>query len=379
MKLIANIVPFPTDAQSCPFFCALASALLPAHEFTEDTPFYCARKASPCMECGNCGGGNLKKHHAALYHDYQTVSGVSFGWAWPEDSSEYHTIPGAGPNWRWPDEFVGFLMDFTGLAWRRLEKGEGKEEVAQAIAASVDAGFPVLLKLGSGPDWHVVTGYDGEILYGLDSHAHYDSSVRPQVRPDRYTEGGLFVLSEWYGAFEGAILIEGRRKPSATLSDVLRRVIAVLEHPAHARLETELYRRIERINADNANETAHWLNEIAGFPIEARYHAAEAFTSGKSETYGLLRMTGRDDVRSALGRIFFSYIADNRDETHGALWKVWAQLGVGPETGYAVPQNAGELVMRPETQAELRRLFAFVFKNDRDVLATLKEALALGA
>ena len=42
-----------------------------------------------------------------------------------------------------------------------------------------------------------------------------------------------------------------------------------------------------------------------------------------------------------------------------------------------MPKNAGELVMKPETRAELKRLFALVFKNDRDVLAVLREALTL--
>lgn len=378
MKQIDNIVQFPCDAQSSPFFCALASALLPALGYTEETPYYCAQKASFCIQCGGCGSKtNLQKFHNALYHDYQTITGVSFGWAWPELDSEYHTIKNAGTNWRWPDEFIGYIMGFAGLSWQRFSKGTARDTVYQAITMSVDSGFPVLVKLGTGQDWHVVTGYEDGALCGLDSHTHYDSSVHPQIKPDRYTENGLFVISSWFESFEDAIILTGRCQPSITLSDVLTTIIHILEHPAHARLEADLNNRIDYITPDNAEDTARWLNDTAGFPIEARWHAAESFTSGESSAFGMLRLTDNQRVREKLGQIFFSYIADNNNETHGVLWKVWGQLGVGPETGYSLPPNAAELVTRPETKAELKRLFSFVFKNDRDVLSVLREALEL--
>ncbi len=87
-----------------------------------------------------------------------------------------------------------------------------------------------------------------------------------------------------------------------------------------------------------------------------------------------MRMTDNEGVRKKLEQIFFSYIADNGDETHGVCWKIWGLLGVGPETGYAIPANVAELVMRPENRAELKRLFSLVFHNDRTVLKALREA-----
>lgn len=378
MRQIDNIVQFPSDAQSSPFFGALASALLPALGYTEETPYYCAQKASYCTKCGNCGNKTkLQKYHNTLYHDYQTITGVCFGWTWPELASEYHTIKNAGVDWRWPDEFIAYIMGFAGITWCRLLKGTDKDAVYQAITMSVDNGFPVLVKLGTGQDWHVVTGYGDCILYGLDSHTHYDSSVHPQIKPDRYTEDGLFVISKWFESFEDAIILTGRCKPSVTLVDVLSTIICTLEHPVHARLEADLNSRIDQITPDNAQDTARWLNDIAGFPIEARWHAAESFSSGEATALGMLRLTDDPRVKDKFGKIFFNYVADNNNETHGVLWKVWGQLGVGPETGYSLPQNITELVTRPETKAELKRLFSIVFKNDRDVLSILHEALEL--
>ena len=379
MKQIGDIVPFPNGAQASAFFGALATALLPSLGFTEETPYYCPQKSSICIKCGNgCQDEtNLRKHHGTLYHDFSTITGVNFGWAWPEDESECHTIPGAGSTWRWPDEFIGFIMDYAGLDWRRIKRSAPKEEILQAIIASIDRGFPALIKLGDGPDWHVITGYDGDVLYGLDSHNHFDASVHPVVQPDWYTDDGLCVLSQWYEPFEDAIILTGRRAPSVTLKEILQKIIPILEHPAHTRLEADLSRRIDEINPDNAQETAIWLNNVAGFPIEARWHAAESFISGESTTYGLNRLTGDEAMKKLFWQLFVRYIANDSDETHGVLWKVWAQLGVGPETGYAVPANAGELILQPEARVELRRLFGLVFKNDRNVLDALSEALGL--
>jgi len=342
---ISNAVPFPCDAQSSTFFAALASALLPALGYTEDTPFYCGPKGSFCVKCGGCKRSALQNHQAQLYHDVQTLTGVSFGWAWPEGE---------------PDELVDFIMGHAGLTWRRLSKDMGRDAAYQTIAASIGAGFPALLKLGAGRDWHVVTGHKNGTLYGL-----------------RYNGKKTISLPKWFDTFENAIVITGQCGPTVTLADVLRRIIAVLEQPMHAQLEAEINRRIDEISTENAQEIANWLNEKAGFSVEARYHAAEAFTSGETAVNGLLRMTDSKAVKDLLGRIFFSYIADNHDETHGVLWQVWELLGVGPKTNYAVPKNAGELLMKPETQTELKRLFALVFKNDRDVLAVLREALVL--
>ena len=72
------------------------------------------------------------------------------------------------------------------------------------------------------------------------------------------------------------------------------------------------------------------------------------------------------------------YVFDHAlDATHGTCWKIWAQLGVGTETGFALPPNAGELLLKKETQTELKRLFSIVFDNDVVVLKLLREAADL--
>ncbi len=113
-------------------------------------------------------------------------------------------------------------------------------------------------------------------------------------------------------------------------------------------------------------ETAEWLLEKVGFPIEARWHAADsslqtlcANKAGKDKIFGMIRQ----------------FVFDRElDATHGTCWKIWGQLGVGPNTGYALPENAGKLLLKPEIRDELKRLFSIVFANDKAVLELLHEA-----
>jgi hypothetical protein len=72
------------------------------------------------------------------------------------------------------------------------------------------------------------------------------------------------------------------------------------------------------------------------------------------------------------------YVFDGElDATHGTCWKIWAQLGVGADTDFALPPGAGDLLLKRETQETLKRLFATVFENDRVVLKFLREAAGI--
>ena len=130
--IIQNIIPFPNGAQSSPFFGALASTLLPALGYTDDTPYFCGPKNSYCIGCSDCGS-TLKKHHNLVYHDYQTFTGVSLGWVWPEEGKEYQTMPGWQEGWRWPDEFFGYIFGYAGLSWNRIGKQSGQAVVFAEI------------------------------------------------------------------------------------------------------------------------------------------------------------------------------------------------------------------------------------------------------
>lgn len=96
--MLKDIVQYPFDAQSDSFFCALASALLPALGYTENTPYFCAPKGQFCLQCGACGDRTtLQKHHLSIYHALLAASGVAFCFDYPQDDGvAEHSFPGAG-------------------------------------------------------------------------------------------------------------------------------------------------------------------------------------------------------------------------------------------------------------------------------------------
>lgn len=347
---IPGTVAYPFDAQSNPFFCALASVLLPALGYTKDTPYFCGMKERPCTRCGDCTDKSTpQKHHLSLYHNYQTFTGVSLGWDWPENDSPYQVIPGWEKGWRWPDEFFRFVFGHAGLSWQRLSRGVKERQVLAALKASIDAGLPALLRLGM--DWHVVTGYDGEVLIGLG-----------------YRIKEASALPDWFDSFEDVIIVTGRAPQTVALRDVLGRMIRTLEHPAHAMLERDVVRRIDAVSPTNALETVCWLGPIAGFPPEARWHAADS---------SLRWLTGNAAARQKLFGMTRQYVFDGElDATHGISNKLCGMLTLGHAKGYAVLPEAAERIMDAEIRAELKRLFSIVFENDRIVLKLLRDAAA---
>lgn len=360
MKRIENMVAFPINAESSPFFGALSTALLPALGYSEETPYYCAPKGTFCVRCGQCGEtAALEKHHLQLYHDYATRTGAALGWREPV---------GLGLD----DGFVGHVMDIAGLSWERLSPADGREAVFRALKGAVDAGFPALLKLGDGRDWRVATGYDGAgRLCGLDSRAHFDKNAHPAVAADEYTEDGWFVLADWFLHFRSGIAVTGRGPSRVTLSESLSRMIRALEDSGAAALEREVMERIDAATPETAHEAALWLNGVVGYPIEARWHAAECAAAT------LARMAESPGARGKLLAVTRQYVFDGElDATHGTCWKIWGLLGVGPGTGYAVSPEVAAGIAAPGAKAELTRLFGIVFENDRIVLGFLKEALS---
>ncbi len=361
MKRIDHLVAFPKDAQSSPFFGALATVLLPALGYGADTPFYCAPKGTFCIHCGNCTDSTaLERNHLQIYHEYATRTGVALGWSEPD---------GLGLD----DDFVRRVMGIAGLSWKRVARKDGRAAVFRALKAAIEAGYPALMKRGDGRDWLVVGGYEERgRLVGLDAHAHFDVSARPALLPDEYTADGWFVLSDWFSQFRSAIVMTGGGMTRTSLADTLVCMIDALESAGLDALEREVLRRIDAVTPDNAYDTAVWLNGVVGYPIEARWHTAECAAAT------LMRMTENPRVREKLFAVARQYVFDGElDATHGTCWKIWALLGVGSETGYSVAPETAAAIAESAAKEEGKRLFQIVFENDRVVLGLLREAREL--
>ena len=354
-KILEHQVPFPVDAESDNFTAALASALVIARGYTEETPYWCVPNRHYCIHCSSCGDHLLERHQLSVYHCLLTASTLAFGFDYPwDDTVAPHSLPGFGSGWRWDDGFVDALARFAGFSWKRFDGTSAQEEVLSTMKNFLDTGFPTLLRLENEMEWILAVGYDADIVYGLDSQFH--------ALPDN-----------WHSMLRDAIVITGNTAPDMSCKEFLERIASALSYDGHTELEGVIMDVLDHVTAENAMDTAGMMCGIISVPIEARWHAAEGFCGAENL---LCHICTNKEIHSRLSDIFLArYIKDGNDETHGIGWKIWSALGVGPETGYAVTRQSAALILQKETQETLKRLFAKVFENDRAVCAEIQACL----
>ena len=378
MKKQLTIHPFPYDAESDGFIAALSSVVCAAKKYTDDTPYWCTSKDCYCQKCGGCTGQSLSKTQLSIYHCLITASGLAFGFDYPEDDSVgVHTIPNTPVGWRWDNGFLADIMEFAGLSFIRC-RNKTVAEIREIVKDSIDAGYPAMAanhsvypnEMAWVSCWKIVSGY---------------------------TDDGITVMNyggemsdETNGVYEDIIVITGEvNRPNDAACkqayfDVLKRIHTVLSDPSHDALENEIMSDLSNITPENAEMLSYKLMGINGVPIEARWHAAEAFTSKDNLLYSLVNSSSADSVESnelkavaeKLSDLFFKYyVAEGNNETHGIGWKIWACLNVGPKTGYLPTEESFKLIQQPDVQSEMKQLFKIVFDNDRAVADGIMEIL----
>lgn len=352
-KILEHQVSFPVDAESDSFTAALASALVIARGYTEATPYWCSANRRYCTHCSSCGDHLLERHQLSIYHCLLTASTLAFGFDYPwDDTVDPHTLPGFSGGWRWDDGFVDALARFAGFSYVRFDGMSA--EMLSAMKSSLDTGFPTLLRLENEMEWILAVGYDADTVYGLDSQLH--------ALPD-----------DWHSMLCDAIVITGNTVPDMSYKELLERIASALSYDGHTALESVIMDVLDHVTMENAMDTAGILCAITGVPIEARWHAAEAFIGAENL---LCHICTNKEIHSRLSDVFFArYVKDGNDETHGIGWKIWGALGVGSETGYAITRKSAALILQRETQEKLKRLFAKMFENDRAVCAEIQACL----
>lgn len=355
-KILEHLVPFPVDAESDSFTAALASALVIAQGYTEETPYWCVPNRRYCIHCSPCGDDMLQRHQLSIYHCLLTASTLAFGFDYPwDDSVDPHTLPGFSNGWRWDDGFVDVLARFAGFSYQRFDGTGPQGEVLFAVKSSLEAGLPTLLRLENEMEWILAAGYDGDTVFGLDSQLH--------ALPDH-----------WSSILRDAIVITGSTEPDMSCQELLERIAAALSYEEHTALEGVITDALDHVTPENAMDTAGMMCGINSVLIEARWHAAEAFCGADNM---LSNICTNEEIHHRLSNIFSQrYTMDENNETHGIGWKIWGALGVGPETEYTLTHQSAALILQKETQETLKRLFAAVFENDRAVCAEIQACLA---
>jgi AraC family transcriptional regulator len=360
---IAGLAPYWTDVENNLLLCAMTTMFLKLNNCEESTPFFCARNDRICNGCGDCGDmskrSNLAKHHLYLYHHLLTVTGVSLMWGDPNEAGEYDLkyIKGITPPLA--EDRLDFAMKAEGFEYIKLDKMTGEREIFRQITESIRDGKPVLMKLGDGPEWCVATGFDRETgaLYGLDAKDH---PVYRAAEKRSYTEDGIFAITDWFKNFRKAVIVTGRTQP-IDFNGLLARITGRLNHPERGVLEAMIPQMIDAVSVENVRSVAGYLNSIAGYVVEARWHGAECFGSL------LLSKTEDETARATLRECMELYF-----NTHDTCWQIWGQMGIGPHTNYKLPSGISQMMLVKERREKLKELFEHVFGNDRAVLEKLR-------
>ena len=191
----------------------------------------------------------------------------------------------------------------------------------------LDAGFPALLRLENEMEWILIVGYEADTIYGLGSQFH--------ALPD-----------SWHSVLRDAIVITGNTAPGMSYKELLERIVSALAYDGHMALENVIMDVLGHVTEENAMDIAGMMCGINGVPIEARWHAAEAFGGPGNLLWNICT---NKEIHSRLGNVFIArYLMDENDGTHGIGWKIWNALGVGPKTGYAVTKQSAAMILQRE-------------------------------
>ena len=167
----------------------------------EKVDYYCRKQEKgDCYGCKHAAcrktGFSPARTHEVLYHTFETLSGTNSAiTACGRDSKIRKAI-------RDTDDTIDFIFKYTGYGYEKHTGG-----FADKIAASIDAGVPVLARLKDG-HFRVLIGHDGNLFLAVE---------KPENQPLAAGKlGSIYVIT-------------GKTERSCFLADALKRIKYVLE------------------------------------------------------------------------------------------------------------------------------------------------------
>ena len=253
------------------------------------------------------------------------------------------------------DEFSETALDRLSLAlyasgyrYESMNKNTEANVLFDRIKQSIKEKQPVLIKLGLGDLWAVITGYnDVKNLPYLMKFRH-----SPQLNKD------------WYNKLSSIVFITDKYDSDFSLSESLNHMIRHLNTSSRNKLEQSIYLKLE--TELDGKKLGKWLNRINGLAIETRWHASECYRNT------LVPMFDSNKYKKLLLEA-----SDLHLHFHDQAWHIWSLLGGSPQTHYCVPHNMNELLDSSSARAELKSLFQELFAIDRQVSHLLQECLSL--
>ena len=348
-KRIEGLVRFPVHAQRNAFFGALSSILLYRNAYTEDTPFFCGRHQRTCIRCGSCKDESfLSKHHLQIYQYLITITGCSYFWTDKEIGNSYNRQYTADEFSQNACDRLSLALYASGYHYESMNKNTRESVLWDRIKQSVEEKLPVLIKLGLGDVWAVITGYD-------------DDKNLPYLMKFRHLP---LLNKDWYNKLSNIVFITDQYDSAISLSESLSHMIRHLNTGSRNKLEEKICEKLE--TQTDGKKLGGWLNRMNGLAIESRWHASECY-----------RNTLAPSCDSNKGKEFLLKASDLHLHFHDQAWKIWALLGVTPQTYYCLPHNIDEFLDQSAARAELKSLFQELFALDRQVSDLLQECLSL--
>ncbi len=357
---IENMPPFCAGGEETALFSALATIFC-SLESSTIAPHLCYKDDTPCTNCGECGDVPLPhRQQLAMYQFLVTVTGVALMPRDYNDCSCYalKTIPGVLPHLL--EDRLDMAMAAQGLGYWCPGKEQGEDGLFKLIANNLQQDKPVLLKLGEGRGWCVITGCreNGRILFGVDVNAGGVDVPRFAA----YRADELLAFTDWFIRLRRVVVITGKREKTGFRA-LVERMIAQLETPSGG-IYTGMAQMLDTLNGENAFGVAYYLKTFADYMMQGHWHASECFGST------LRRMAKDPAAQEVLRQCARQCLA-----VHNLCWDIWRQLGVGPHTRYALPNLIGKWMLEKDRQNALKDLFSRVWKSDAALQGLLREVL----
>lgn len=343
---IVGLVQFPIDAQRNSFFGALSSIILYRDGYTEETPFYCGRNQSICVCCGGCGNKTfMQKQHLQMYQHLITITGSAYFWEDKAIGDVYEKEYVQGDFSEKALDRLSMSLKVCGYHYESFQNME-EDVLFDKIRQSIDNSRPVLIKLGGGDVWAVITGYDMDKKAPLLMKHHH----------------GPKFYKEWYDKLTNIVFITDKYESSVTFSEALNHMVQHLDTKSREKLEQKIYQKLE--TEQDGRKLGMWLNKMNGLVIENRWHASSCYRNT------LAPMVENHECKELLLKA-----SDLHLHFHDQAWKIWKLLGVSPKTCYCLPGNVNELLDDANVRTELKNLYQELFLLDKEVNSLLKGCL----
>ena len=196
----------------------------------ENTPFFCSRYQRNCIRCGSCKNESfLDKHHLQIYEYLITITGCAYFWIDKEIGDSYNKQYIAEEFSETALDRLSMALYASGYHYESMDKNTEENVLFDRIKQSIEKEQPVLIKLGLGDVWAVITGYN-------------DAKNLPYLMKARHSPQ---LYKEWYHKLSNIVFVTDKYDSKISLSESLDHMIQHLNTDSRNKLEQKIVHKLE--------------------------------------------------------------------------------------------------------------------------------------